>query len=98
MVNPVAVLALERVSSRGRETLSRYANGMRAINGSPAFAPTPLASGPNVESPHYSGLGRTGRTECPLNAQRRTAGNYLRLPRRELSGSKLPRRGPLPTS
>ena len=28
---------------------SRYANGVRAINGSPAFAPTPMALGLNVK-------------------------------------------------
>ncbi len=32
------------------ETFSRYANGVRAINGEPTIAPTPLALGLNVES------------------------------------------------
>ncbi len=34
------------------ETFSRYANGVRVINGSPAFSPTPLALGLNVETSH----------------------------------------------
>ncbi len=34
------------------ETFSRNANGMRAINGWPASAPTPLALGLNVGMSH----------------------------------------------
>ncbi len=33
-------------------TFSRHANGVLAINGSPAFAPTPLAWRLNVETSH----------------------------------------------
>ena len=32
------------------ETFSRYANGVRAINGSLTFAPTPLALGLNLQT------------------------------------------------
>ena len=35
------------------ETFSRNANGMRAINGSPTFTPTPLALGLNVETSYF---------------------------------------------
>jgi hypothetical protein len=36
----------------GYETFSRYANGVRVINGSLSFAPTPMALGLNVEMSH----------------------------------------------
>ena len=38
-------------------TFSRFANGVRAINGLPAFTPTPLALGLNVESTHSTPQG-----------------------------------------
>ena len=37
---------------RQHSPASRYANSARAINGSPAFAPTPLALGLNVGTSH----------------------------------------------
>ena len=37
---------------RDDEMFSRDANGVRAINGSPASAPTPLALGLNVKTTH----------------------------------------------
>ena len=36
-----------------RETFSRNANDVRAINGWPVSAPTPLALGLNVETTHF---------------------------------------------
>jgi hypothetical protein len=35
------------------ETFSRNANGVRAIKATPAYTPTPLALGLNVETAHF---------------------------------------------
>ena len=56
-------------TARGRdETIRRNANGVRAIKGLPASAPTPVALGLNVELAHSETpevyLGITGRLRC----------------------------------
>ena len=51
---------------RDCETFSRNAIGVRAIHGSPASAPTPLALGLNVETFHSwpGGESQMGRTQA----------------------------------
>ena len=48
-------------SSTSHETFSRNDNGVRAINGSPASTPTPLAVGLNVKMSHSSPREGTSR-------------------------------------